>query len=308
VLSASARAETAFAESIEWILTASDRVVIAKVVQVDKVTGTDNKEYQAVTVAISRTLKGMHTDRETFLLHHYIPRDYATQWLEEGIPTLFCLVKNDGKRVAVPADKFAWVLREDGSHADAVLLAKSKHYWSGSIPVLTRDYEVLTEKEAILKHVEEALKVETKDCPPRSHTLDVPGDTAVFKKLWAGSAVVLKVPVDGRLEVLGRKWCKSPSSFDRREGARIVRYFKNEQNIDILKSLLGDPNTSEATKHRTVPGKTELELVYRKKVYYVRQAAFDALVEMGVKVDKPVLEELLEGRDDPDPEDRKREP
>jgi hypothetical protein len=42
-------------------------------------------------------------------------------------------------------------------------------------------------------------------------------------------------------------------------------------------------------------------LVYRKKLYYVRQAAFDALREFAVKVEKPVLEELLEGRDIADP-------
>ena len=51
--------------------------------------------------------------------------------------------------------------------------------------------------------------------------------------------------------------------------------------------------------YHTVPGKTELELVYRKKVYDVRQAAFAALCKLGVKVDTPVLEELLEGKDEP---------
>jgi hypothetical protein len=49
--------------------------------------------------------------------------------------------------------------------------------------------------------------------------------------------------------------------------------------------------------HKTVPGKAVLELVYRKKWYYVRQAAFDSLRALGAKVEQPVLEELLEGRD-----------
>jgi hypothetical protein len=131
--------------------------------------------------------------------------------------------------------------------------------------------------------------------------LAVPGDTAVYKKLWSGSAVYLTVPVDEKLELLGQKWCKSNSICERAEGAKILRYFKNEKNIGILKSLLNDPNSAESTLHRTVPGRSELELVHRKKVYYVRQAAFDALRKLGSEVAKPVLEELLEGRDESDP-------
>jgi hypothetical protein len=298
LLPLNAHAITAVAESFEWVLARSDRVVIGKVVKVEDVTGADEEKYQAVTIAISRTLKGAHRDRETFLLHRYISRSYATQWKEEGIPTLFCLVKNDGQQLPFPGDKFAWILREDHNHADAVLLDRSKHYWSGSIPVLTREFEVLTEKEAILQFVEKTLKTMAKGDPQCSHALRVPGGTAVCKKLYSGSAVYLVVPVDEKLEILGRKWCKSTSSFDRREGSQILGHFKNETNIELLRSLLGDPTTSEETKHRTVPGKSELELVYRKKRYPVRQAAFDALGALGVRVDKPVLEELLEGRDD----------
>jgi hypothetical protein len=302
-----ARGQIVIAESIEWVLATSDRVIVGQVVKVGQVTGPDKKDYQAVTVAISRTLKGAHADRETFLLHPYIYRGYARQWLDEGLPILLCLVKNDGKRLPLPPEKFAWVLREDGNGPNAVLLGKSKHYWTGSSPVLTRDFEVLTEPEAILKFVERTVKAAAKGPARRSHTLDVPGGTAVYKKLWSRSAVRLIVPVDATLEALGRRWCKGEGAWERYEGARILRHFRNETNVGLLKSLLGDPSTSEATLHRTVPGKVELELVYRKKLYYVRQAAFDALREFGVNVDRPVLEELLEGRDDPGPRGADRE-
>ena len=291
------RAEVAIAESFAWVLANSDRVVVGKVVKVEEVTGSDKKEYQAVTIAVSKTLKGTHVDRATFLLHHYIPRGYATQWKEEGIPTLFCLVKNDGKQLPFPADKFAWILREDGNNADAVLLGKSRYYWSGRIPVLTREFDVLTDREVILQFVEQTLKSAVKDDPPRSHTLLVPGGTAVSKKLWSGSAVYLVVPIDQKLEALGQRWCRAKSAFQRKKGARILRHFKNNKNTDLLKSLLGDPSTCESTLHRSVPGKVELELVYRKRLYYIQQAAYDALREWGIQVDRPILEELLEGRE-----------
>jgi hypothetical protein len=307
LLPTSTRAEIVVAESIEWVLANSDHVIVGKVVKVDKVVGQDNKPYEAATVEVARTLKGAPADRVTFLLHNY-NGPYAKQWMDEGIPILFCLVKNDGVRLPFPRGRFAWILREDGNHHDAILLGKSKHHWTGCIPVLTRDFKVLTEKDAILKHVQQAVKAAKQDRRLRSHTVDVPARTAVYKKLWSLSAVELLLPVDEELEALGRSWCKSESPYERNEGARILRHFKNAENIAILKSLLNDPNTSEATLHQTVPGKVELELVYRKKLYYVRQAAFAALQEFGVKVGRPVLEELLEGRDVPDPEigERKR--
>jgi hypothetical protein len=300
LLPASIHAEIVVAESMEWVLATSDRVVVAKVVKVDTVTDQENKKCQLVTVAITKTLKGEHADRETILLPPYIYNGYGKQWMDEGIPIIFCLIKNDGKRVSVPAEKCAWLLRDNGNGPGAVLLGKSRHHFTGCIPVLTREFAVLTENDAILKFVEKAVKSLAKGTTPQPHTLAVPGNTAVDKKLRSRSAVFLIVPVDEKLEELGRQWCMSDSPRERTEGAKVLRHFKNERNIEVLKPLLKDSSTSEATMYRTVPGKTELELVYRKKLYYVRQAAFDALRELGAKVERPVLEELLEGRDEPE--------
>jgi hypothetical protein len=293
----SVHAEIVVAESMEWVLATSDRVVVARVIQLDTLTDQDKRECQLATLAITKTLKGEHAERATILLLPYIHADFARRWMDEGNPILFCLIKNDGKRV--PAEKCAWLLRGDGNGPDAVLLGKSKHHFTGCIPVLTRDFEVLTESDAIVKFVENTVKTPVQE-PPRSHELAVPGATAVFKKLWSRSAVYLIVPIDAKLEELGQKWSQADSPGERQEGAKILRHFKSERNIEILKPLLKDPSTSEATKHRSVLFKAELELVYRKKVYYVRQAAFDALRDMGAKVERPVLEELLEGRDEPD--------
>src|SRR5262245_12277157 len=109
---ACAKAEVVVAESIEWVLATSDRVVVGKVTKVGKVSDQDNKECQAVTVAISKTLKGARTGHETFLLRPYIYSGCAKQWMDEGIPIIFCLIKNDGKRVPVPPKKFPGLLRD----------------------------------------------------------------------------------------------------------------------------------------------------------------------------------------------------
>lgn len=297
-----ARAEVVVAESIEWVLASSDRVLIGKVVKIDKVTDRDNQQCQALTVAVTRTLKGAHSHHVTFLLRPYISEyGYAKQWQEEGIPLVFFLSKNDGKRISIPANKFAWILRDDENGPNAILLGKSKHHWTGSLRVCTRTFDILKVPNTILKYLEDVQKASGKEKNPKGHALGVPGGTAVYKELWSLSAVFLIVPVDRKLEELGQKWCGSRSPHTRTEGARILRHFKSEKNIAILKLLLADPATAEETRHETVPGRNELEQVYRKKVYYVRQAAFAALQDFGAKVEKPVLEVMLEGRGGPDP-------
>jgi len=298
------------AESIEWVLADSDLVVVGRITSVKTVPGSDKLEYPAATVSVTSTLKGEPADSVTFVLRNHdddgasdalLDQKYPRQWMDEGIPLLFFLVKNDGKRVPFPAAEFAWVLREESGVNSAVMLGASRHKSTGCIRVYTRDYQILSEKEAILDHVKEAVRSQEKD-PPHPHDsfkLFTPGDSPVSIKLHAGSAVFLMVPIDERLEAIGRTWCKPDSDVNKREdGAEILRHFKNETNIQLLKSLLNDPGEGEEWGYGPVAGKTERQQLYHKKVYFVRQAAYDALREFGVNVDKPVLEVLLEGSGD----------
>jgi sugar phosphate isomerase/epimerase len=96
------------------------------------------------------------------------------------------------------------------------------------------------------------------------------------------------VPVDKKLEGLGPALCASAGYFDRIEGAKILRYFKNDRNADILKRLLKDPGFSIAESGRFT--KDRFEFSSRKKVYEVRRIAYEALREFGANVDVPVIE------------------
>jgi len=243
-VSASAHSDYVTAESIEWVLTTSNCVVVGKVVQVGVVLDRDKKECQVVTVAVSKTLKGAPAERETFLVPQYIDRDFAKHWMDEEIPIVFCLNKHDGKSISIPNDKFAWVLRHDQNDVDAILLGESKHEFTGCIPVLTRDCNVLTKPEAILKYLEKTLAAIPKNATPRSIKVDVPGDTPAHKRLWEDGSNELIIPVDDATEALGQDWCKARSPGRRRDGARILGQFKSEKNIAILKSLLDDPGVA----------------------------------------------------------------
>ena len=95
--------------------------------------------------------------------------------------------------------------------------------------------------------------------------------------------------------VSAQAWCKARSPDDRGTGAWILQNFKSDQNIALLKSLLDDPATDESAQYASTGPNGQLELVYRKKVFAVRQAAFESLQKLGVHVPKPVLEILLDG-------------
>jgi hypothetical protein len=293
------RAEPVTAESIEWVLATSDRVVVGKVVKVDTVTAETGQNYQAITVAISRTLKGASAERDTFLVPPYVNTDFARQWMDEGVPIVFCAVKTAGPRAPIFASPFAWVLRDNHNGTDTVLLGKSQHEWTGCIPVLTHEFDVLTDSDKIVNYLEKTVKASPNNKDVRSHQLEVPVDTAVFKRLYFLGTVHLIVPVDEQLEAAGRRWCRSESGRLRAEGAKALGYFNSRENADILRSMLNDPASMRRMACDPEPGQSGSEPGRWTKVYYVRQAAFDSLRKFGAPVNEPILTELLEGQDDP---------
>jgi ribosomal protein S28E/S33 len=295
LLPAAARAEIAIGESIDWVIADSDHVCVGKIARVEKVAGKDGKDYEVATVEVSRTLKGKARARVTVVLRNY-NGPVAAEWKAASSPMLFCLVAPQRARERRLPGKAEWVLRDDGNDHCAVLLGKGKGRATCTIRVLTRDFEVLTEPAAILKRVERAVRSAAKAPNAKSHTLPVPSNTAVYRKLWSRSAVLLTVPIDEELQALGRRWCKSRSAYEREGGAKILGHYKNAENIKFLKALLNDPEHSTWEEAVTVPRQQELVLVMRKKWYYVRQAAYDALRRLGVKVERPVLEKVLEGK------------
>ena len=91
-------AEPTHAESIEWVVADSDRVVVGKVVNVKRVVGKGTQPYELATVEVSKTLKGPPAGQVAFLLPSY-GEPVARQWLQSGVPSLFCLVSIRRSRI-----------------------------------------------------------------------------------------------------------------------------------------------------------------------------------------------------------------
>jgi hypothetical protein len=274
VVPSAGRAEIAIGESIDWVIADSDHVIVGKVIKVENIA-----KHEVARVEVTKTLRGKHKPNVTFLLRTY-HGIVAKGWLDDSELMLFCLISRGNAKGRDELPKgYDWVLRDDGNYPSAVPLGKAKRQGPGAIDVYTRDFGVLTEPAAILKHVEAYAKSIPDDWKKKHIVLGAPSESAVYKKLWSGSAVLLIVPVDPQLEIQGRAWCKSNLVETRARGARVLGNFKNETNVALLRSLLQDPGFS------TGDG---------KRRYGVRAAAYDSLRELGVNVERPILEEPLD--------------
>lgn len=223
--------EEAEAESIEWVVADSDRVVIGKVVKVETVKGDNEGAFEVATVAVSRSLRGSHSDRVTFLLHNF-RGPLAKKWMEADVPVMFFLIQ--GKRVESQAlslaAKFDWCLRDDGMDQNAYPLTRKKVGRPRYLPVVTREYRFLRDPDEILKRVEQTIAGLPQDRRLECIFVEVPDDTELFERLYDDSTVSLCVPVDKQLEALGRRLSRSADSQERAEGVRILRHFKKKSS------------------------------------------------------------------------------
>lgn len=260
-----AKAEINSGEAIEWIVADSDRVIVGKTTKVEKSNGQD-----IVTVNVSKTIRGKHEETIRFTTQ---PGGSAANWQKAGVPILFCLVNRDRSKDAKELPDPSLVLRHGPGYVSAFPLGKADQRESD---VFTREFGVLTDADAIVKYVEAYSKTIPADWKRKSIRIGLPGDTPAFKKLWAGSAVYFTLPVDAALEAQGKKWCASKRGDNRVLGIASLKEYPSEPNIKILKGLLTDENVAIGSG---------------KKYYYVRTKAFEALRDLGVTVERPILEE-----------------
>src|SRR5262249_6130026 len=94
------------------------------------------------------------------------------------------------------------------------------------------------------------------------------------------------VPVDAALEKRALKNLKSDDLWLRSEAATALRYFKSEENVKLVKALLGDPATAITLHAASNAGIEVLD-------FRVRRKAFETLSYWGIEAQKPVLEETL---------------
>lgn len=267
-----ARAATALVESLEWAVVSSDLVIRGTITEVERVRDKQEVIWSTVTVKVADTLKGEKAEQVKFVAGHKsrFASDQLTELRENKAEALFCLVKSE--RYKSKGTDYAgapWALRLPEGEQDCNVLDLSD---KSSAYAVSLDARVLTGREEILKAASDAKATPA----PKQGRLRAPASADVVRKLAEGGSVWILVPLDARLEQAAKDWLKGKELDYRVEGARTLRHFKSDSNIDLLKALLEDGQSMTDGKSRSFP---------------VRLASFEVLKSWGVEVKKPVTEE-----------------
>lgn len=263
---AQAQPRGASAESIECRIANADHVFVAKLVDFGFEQNTDDLRFYDGTMEIEETLKeGIfhdEPDRQVRVRLPHYSRTILTHWQDQSI------------RLLVTVD-------EDDLYATRVIALTDE-----PLEVLTADFKVLRDPEAVIRIAKETVR--RLPAPIRRiHTfrVSVPHEVVIGTK-WesSDSTLELSVPVDERLEKWAQDGILSANYSTRAESARALWYFKSDENVARVKTLLNDPGFG----HYMVASQNNGVDV---RHYVVREAAFGTLKSWGVNVEKPVIRE-----------------
>lgn len=261
-----ARAGIIVRESLDWLTLSCPHIAVGEVT-----TTRDEKHEKAlwmnesVEIIVTEVLKGFPPKRAVFSRH---------------IPV------NTSPRKS--KDEFLLFFKKDGIEIHAVA-ALTTQPLSSLEAAITKDFKVLREKNAILGIIRDRLK--HGPMISRSFRREVPENTEAFKSLWSGSACFIVVPADPEFKEDLLKSARSGEVWTRAKATYRLSNYPGEEITKILRVFLND--SSRTTMNR---GSDQHGKVQEVMVFPVRQAAFQALQSMGVKVEKP------EGYDDKLPE------
>ncbi|GAA4437352.1 hypothetical protein [Bremerella cremea] len=137
------------------------------------------------------------------------------------------------------------------------------------VEVLTADLQVIRSPAELITTVREIAQDSVGIVRRQAFRVVVPEDV-VADTQWAkyyrtGGHVRLNLPVDSQLEQLAQWWVTG-NARQRADGAAALRYFKTDENIQRVRSLLNDP--SESIQVRTIDGQQQEE-----RVRFVQEAA-----------------------------------
>jgi hypothetical protein len=256
------------ARSIETIVANADLVVVGKLVEIRAEEKTADRRGHEIVLAVEETLK-----QDLFTIDPYERlRVRVAQHLTEVQGW-----KLRGNRLLVADDAYAPYV------STVIELA------SGRLEVLTADFKLLRDPDAVLQAAKKTLQ-RMPVAIKRIHTfsLAVPREVVVGTK-WekyygTGGHLRLSVPVDQTLQKRAQNYIDSDSYQKREEGVRALRYFKSDENVARVKRLLNDPAWGYLKRVEENDG-------VEVRWYGVRDEAFRTLTSWGADVEKPVIRE-----------------
>jgi hypothetical protein len=277
--------------SLEWLVADSDVVVRASVINVEQ------EVWNTVTVKVHETLKGDRAETRTFDDRDPASKKIYEGWRDAGREQLWFLVRGERRGDGEDAEAHGLTARHRlttyGGGWSVIRLGPPVPEEQGYVPMPP---PIITMRLDVLQAPHDILDAARADAVAgrgsvRGHDIELPRGV-MQRSGRSGDGNALRVPVDRRLEELGRRLIQSAGEFLpkaeqpyrdrlRLEGVRALRHFPSEKNAALLKSLLDDPAFSI---HVSPAGA-------RAKVYDLREAAYESLHSWGIVLAKPVLRE-----------------
>jgi hypothetical protein len=251
--------------SIECTIANADLVFVAKLVDYGSKKQFNGIAYHEGTIDIEETLKDdiFHDEpyrKLSVRLPYYSESDLAN-WKDHSLRLLV-------------------TVNEDDMYGTRVIALTNE-----TLEVLTADFKLLRDPEAVIRIAKETVRrfpVPVKRI--QTFRLSVPREVFAGTHWESFHYLNLTVPVDERLEKWAQDGIRSERYTTREESARALRYFKSDDNIARVKSLLND---TKWAYFKVASENNGVEVRH----YGVRQAAFGTLKFWGVNVDQPVFRE-----------------
>jgi len=264
LLAAMSAAEIRVENSVEWSVTDSDLVVRGRIVDV-KAAGENQRR---VTLKVEETLEGEPQEQVEFI----VAADEADRKTE-----MVCFLVRSARLSEDDRDlkEAPWALQSSGG----LVALEGEKKWG----LTDRESNDHATRDAMLAAIRRAVRAMPRRIA-RSLAVEhpvVPNENAVFGTQY------LIVPVDAWLEAQARKMLEHEKPEWRVKGVRILRYFRSERNIELIKALLKD----EAHTSVSLPGGWSV-LDHKdgeNLVYPVRVAAYRVLRDWREPVTPPVM-------------------
>lgn len=252
--------------SIEWLTASSDVVVVASVAELayedrEPLTAETQSQWVTVTLRVRRILKGEAPETIVFVIDQPRGMDLLPKWKDSGQPVLWFLVNTGDRKENWPEDfpvqaQGTLHLREHWGKfvgTSAIELAR-RGRTRVPRPVFSMDFCVLEEDQEIIEAVEGEVARGGME-KPRSISIRMPRHVAARSGL-SGDVNQLTVPVNARLEELGRLWARSNEDWIRRAGVHALAEFRSEPKATIPKDMLNDRAWRLETKTKPASGPT----------------------------------------------------
>lgn len=244
------------ADSIEFVVANADVVVLGELTELGDSKEILGSDWRNVTIAVKETLKG--DTWQPLRVHVPNPESVLSKW-KDGSHRLLVAIQHDNTPTGTVID-----LTDD------------------KLEVVTAELKFLRKPADVIRIAKETIR----RMPGVRRTFGVRimlHYDAIGNTQWAGHhGLGVIVPVTDRLEKRAHEYICSADSIRRSDGIKALRFFKSDENIARLKTLLDDPD-SGYLRHPINNMGVEV------RQYTVRKEAFETLEQWGVKVKKPVI-------------------